>query len=123
MLKRYGQTKGPEDHWRFLSAQLKAPQESHKSDIFTIFSHVRTFAKDLVVHLHGGVGAYKSPESASVGNESLSEQFCKVLLCVIRNLRTDTWFNKWTGLAKEGHMPSDSTKRRNPAIGSKIAVT
>ena len=76
MLKRYGQAEGPEDRWRFLSAQLKAPQESCKmSDSSMIFGHVRTFAKDQGVRLHGGVGAYKSPERVLVGNESLPVQF------------------------------------------------
>ena len=110
VLKRYGQTEGPEDRWRFLSAQLKAPQESRKTnDISTIFSRVRTFAKDLGVRLHGGVGAYKSPESVSVGDESLPEQFRKVLLRALRNVRADTWLKKWTGLVEQGaYAPSFS---------------
>ena len=100
--KRYGQTEGPEDRWQFVSAQLQAPQESRKGDVSMIFSRVRQFAKDLGVRLHGGVGAYKSPESVSVGDESLPEQFRKVLLRVLRNVRADTWLKKWTGLEEQG---------------------
>ena len=83
VLKRYRQTEGPKDCWQFLSAQLKTPQESCKGDISVIFSCVRLFSKDLEVHLHGGVGAYKSLESVSVGDKNLPEQFHKVLLHVL----------------------------------------
>ena len=48
VLQRYGRIEGHGDRWRFLSAQLKALQESRKTnDISTIFSCVRTFARDL----------------------------------------------------------------------------
>ena len=33
VLKKYRQTKGPEDRWRFLSAQLKAPLTSPRSSV------------------------------------------------------------------------------------------
>ena len=70
---------------------------------------MREFAKDLGVRLHGGVGAYKSPESVSVGDESLPEQFRKVLLRVLRNVRADTWLSGWTGLGEQGaYAPSFS---------------
>ena len=49
ILKRYGNTEGPEDRWRFLSGQLWREDEGRRGDISSVWSRVRSFTTTVKV--------------------------------------------------------------------------
>ena len=121
--KRYGQTNGPEDRWRFLANQLRIAHEGRKGDISMIWSRVRDFVREIGVRLHGGTDQNLSPSSISVGDEALPEHFCKVFLRVLCATRATAWLKSGLHLANRGLMPTPSAKQLTLTIGSETAVS
>ena len=100
--KRFGETEGPEDRWRFLAGELKSATESRRGDVSSIWSRLRGFAKEAGVRLYGGTDNDSPPTSISIGDRELSGGFRKVLLRELRAAKGRSWIQKWTSLAEQG---------------------
>ena len=100
--KRYGETEGPEDRWRFLSGQIRRDREGRRGDVSTMWSRVRDFTKDTGVRLHGGTGEDQTPTGVSLGDWEISGGFRRVLLRELRTERARFWLKRWTSLAEQG---------------------
>ena len=117
--KRYGETEGPEDRWRFLVGLIKRDRESRRSgDISTVWSRVRDFAREAGVRLHGGTDEDATPTGVTVGGEDLSGDFRRVLLRKLRAMRGASWLSRWTSLAEQGGLPQLSVRCLSPTTGS-----
>ena len=100
--KRYGETEGPEDRWRFLAGQLRCANEGRRGDISSIWSRLRDFVGDIGVRLHGGTDEEPTPTSVTIGDRDLSGNFRKVLLRELRDARGKFWLQKWASLDEQG---------------------
>ena len=78
--KRFGETEGPEDRWRFLAGELQSATESHRGDVSSIWSKLHGFVGEAGVRLYGGTDNDSPPTGISIGDRELSGGFCKVLL-------------------------------------------
>ena len=103
ILKRYGNTEGPEDRWRFLSGQLRREDEGRRGDISSVWSRMRSFTTTIEVRLHGGTAESPAPTSVTIGEKDLSRsQLGIALLRGLRSARGEYWLGRWSGLAEQG---------------------
>ena len=100
--KKFGETEGHKNQWRFLAGQLKSATESCRGDVSSIWSRLRAFAGETGVRLYGGTSDDPTPTDISIGDRVLYGGFRRVLLRELRTKRGKTWLSKWASLAKQG---------------------